>query len=161
MNVLPIAEKIEIAMETLKRLPPGHFPTYKISQWPDYMRDFWELWRLYNSESAYDKPLRLTPTAQQISVMNEVILWPLEFGNQIPKDTWRIIFARCGGAKWKFIELMVGSSRRVCWERFRVGLAVLSYLTSIKNSESEKKLYTMPHKNAISDDRITETYHTV
>ena len=143
---LDVIAKIEGAMKTLQLMPKVGHKDYKC-QWPEHIRDFWEIWRLYATESAYDKPTRIVPTAKQIGELDEVLGW---FWS-VPKETTQIIWARALNRSWRDIGFITGLAPNTCRTKFRIGVVVLAHHVKKKNNAC-----TNCTENAISVNKLAE-----
>lgn len=146
ITVTDVMAKIEGAMRTLQRMPRVGPKDYKCV-WPEHIRDFWELWRQYATESAYDKPMRIVPTAKQITELDEVLDWFW----CVPRETTQIIWARSMQQSWRQIATITGLAPNTCRTRFRIGVVVLAHHARNKNNAC-----TDCTKNAISVGKIAE-----
>jgi hypothetical protein len=117
LSMTDIADRLEQAAQTLKRLPPvkvqGYFGT-----WPLIMQ---EAMSAYGWEEAR---LKLgPPSARHISEMDEVLRWLM----WLEREEVKLVWLRACGARWKLIGRVLGWSVRKLQYDWRIALAKIEY----------------------------------
>ena len=107
-----VADAIEEAAQTLRRLPPvrvrGCFNT-----WPPVIRDFWEAFG-WNAAEVRLGP----PTPDAIDRMDEALRWLL----CLEPDEVRLVWLRAEGVRWKSISHRFGMDRSTAWRHWSCAL---------------------------------------
>ena len=123
-DVKMVADRLEEAAETMKRLPmTGLKPAGHISSWPPILREFYEAYG-WN-----DLQVRLgPPTPDAIDRMDEVMGWLrwLE-----PNDV-RLLWLRAERVRWKLIQQRFGMARSTVSAKWK---AALHQIVAILNRE--------------------------
>ena len=113
-DVKMVADRLEEAAETMKRLPmTGLKPAGHISSWPPILREFYEAYG-WN-----DLQIRLgPPTPDAIDRMDEVMGWLrwLE-----PNDV-RLLWLRAERVPWKLIQQRFGMARSTVSAKWKAAL---------------------------------------
>jgi hypothetical protein len=135
-----VAERMEEAAETLKRLPMDG-PRDVRSAWPPIIRDFWEAY-------GWDKAVvRLgPPSPDAIQRMDECLKW-LQF---LDVGQMRLVWAKAENLPWKTILPRIGAGRTKGWHLWREALKEIAFnLNAIENKvvrthcSNKNKLNTM------------------
>lgn len=107
-----VAEAVEEAAHTLRRLPPVKVRGY-VSSWPPTIREFWEAY------GWHDTKVRLGPPAPDaIDRMDEVLHWLLI----LEPDEVRLVWLRAEGVRWKSIAYRFGIDRSTAWRHWTFAL---------------------------------------
>jgi hypothetical protein len=111
-----VAERLEEAAHTLRRLPPVKVRGY-ISSWPPIIREFWEAYGWHETK------VRLGPPAPDaIDRMDEVLRWLLI----LEPDEVRLVWLRAEGVRWKSIAHRFGMDRSTAWRHWTCALIKIS-----------------------------------
>lgn len=140
-----IEDRFEEAARTLRRLPnpPGSTPRGYASGWPDYIHDPGQSYG-YN-----ETRLRVTPTAEAISEMEECLVW---LGWLDPDDA-RIVWMRAEGARWRQIGIRMGCVRQTAWRRWVAALTTIS----MRLNKKDKSARTRPARKKAADEPVVQT----
>jgi hypothetical protein len=107
-----VADRLEEAARTLRRLPPVKVRGY-ISTWPPTIRDFWEAFGWNAVE------VRLGPPAPDaIDRMDESLAWL----HVLEPDEVRLVWLRAEGVRWKSIAHRFGMDRSTAWRHWSCAL---------------------------------------
>lgn len=107
-----VAERLEEAAQTLRRLPPVKVRGF-ICSWPPVIRDFWE------SYGWTDVQVRLgPPTAAAIDRMDECLGWL----HLLDADEVRLVWLRAEGVRWKVIAHRYRIDRSTAWRHWSYAL---------------------------------------
>jgi Domain of unknown function (DUF6362) len=121
-----VAERLEEAARTLRRLPPVTVTGY-FSVWPHIMHDM-------DDQKDWEQPVihrRGPPSAQEISRMEQTLTW-FRF---LSPDENRLLWLRADNTPWKSICRTIGCSRTTAWKRWVFALAKLAYGLNHEQSE--------------------------
>ena len=127
-----VAERLEEAAQTLRRLPPVKVRGY-ISAWPPTIRDFWEAFGWNAVE------VRLGPPAPDaIDRMDESLAWL----HVLEADEVRLVWLRAENVRWKNISHRFGMDRSTAWRHWTCALikiaAHLNGRHATKTSQQER-----------------------
>lgn len=132
-----VAERLEEAAETLRRLPAAKVQGY-FSAWPPVVRDFWEA---FGWETAQ---VRLgPPTPGAIDRMDEALAWL----RWLEPDTARILWLRACGVRWKLITWRMGIGRTKAWQIWIGGLATIAVRLDTDTSRRDRQALESESKN--------------
>ena len=107
-----VAELLEEAARTLRRLPPVTVQGF-ISTRPPVIRDFWEAYGWHDAE------VRLgPPSAAAIDRMDATLRWLL----CLEPDVVRLVWLRAEGVRWKSIAHRFGIDRSTAWRHWTCAL---------------------------------------
>ena len=107
-----VADRLEEAAQTLRRLPPVKVRGY-ISTWPPTIRDFWEAFGWNTVE------VRLGPPAPDaIDRMDESLAWL----HVLEADEVRLVWLRAENVRWKTISHRFGINRSTAWRHWSYAL---------------------------------------
>lgn len=130
LTVIDVAERIEQAAQTLRKMPPVKVNGFK-SFWPEIV---------YSSHEAYGweqaRFSRSVPTAKQISEMDEAFVWL----TWVEKNEAQIVWARSQGGhagRWKSIQRMFDTYRCIRSLQNDYKLAIVK-ITTLANAETIK-----------------------
>jgi hypothetical protein len=112
-----IADRMEEAVSTLRRLPPvtvqGYFNLWPAIKYTE--REIWEMEKL---------PMRLgPPSAQAISRMEETLEW-ITWLDEV--DERRLIWLRASKVRWKVICARIGTDRSTAWRYWVIALTKIA-----------------------------------
>lgn len=127
LTVTDIANRLEEAARTIKRLPPVIRKSHS-SRWPKIIRDVYEK---LNEEKL---PPRLgPPTAAAISRLDEVLGWMFLLDDE---DERRILWLRAERVYWKQICWRLGVGKTKAREMWRIALLKIYFQLNqdVKNS---------------------------
>lgn len=110
-----VEARLAEAAWVLKRLPEPRLSGY-FSTWPEYSHSF------ADKVGQEPKPMRVLPSPQAISRMEETLTWT---ANLDPIDG-KIIWLRAYGIRWKEICWAVGLQRSAANQHWLYGLSVIS-----------------------------------
>lgn len=111
-----VAERVEEAADTLRRLPAVKVQGY-FSTWPEVVRDFWDAYGWHDAEVRPGPPL---PRA--IDRMDETLCWL----RWLDPDETRLVWLRAEGVRWKLICARFGVGRTTAWHRWESALAKIA-----------------------------------
>ena len=107
-----VADALEEAAQTLRRLPPVRVRGY-VSAWPPVIREFWEAFGWHEPQ------VRLGPPAPDaIDRMDEVLRWLLI----LEPDEVRLVWLRAQGVRWKVIAHRYRIDRSTAWRHWSYAL---------------------------------------
>ena len=111
-----VAQRVESAMETLKKLPLS-WPRGPNCAWPDFIRSYWDE---YNPESDNATPPRLPPSARAITEMDETIIWLRWLSATEGVRTMRVVMMHGIGVSfsdiaYRFRRRSKGWAHRIYW----------------------------------------------
>jgi hypothetical protein len=127
MTTKDVHERLCEAARTLRALPDKDRPKQLGTNWPDVVRDACEA---YGWDTALTP--RLTPSAAEISRMEECFTW-LSWLD--PRDR-RIVWLRAEGVRWRAICARIGRARQHAWRR---QVAALSLIANEKNRDFHRE----------------------
>ena len=107
-----VADRLEEAAQTLRRLPPVKVRGY-ISAWPPTIRDFWEAFGWNAVEVRFGPP---APDA--IDRMDESLSWL----HWLEPNEVRLVWLRAEGVRWKSIAYRFGMDRSTAWRHWSCAL---------------------------------------
>lgn len=110
-----VEERLEEAAWVLKRLPEPQVQGY-FSTWPDILPSFSDL------VGQEPKPIKLVPSPQAISRMEETLTWTAGLD---PIDG-KIVWLRAHGTRWKQICWTVGLQRSAAHQHWLYALCVIA-----------------------------------
>jgi hypothetical protein len=112
-----VAERLEEAARTLRRLPPVTVTGY-FSVWPQILHDM-------GDRKDWEQSIirRGPPSAQEISRMEQTLTW-FRF---LSADENRLVWFRANNTPWKSICRNIGCGRTTAWKRWVFALAKLTY----------------------------------
>ena len=111
-----VFEKVQRAVRTMRLLPSVAVRS-RFCNWPDIIQNFFDAYGYTPGR------VRITPTARQLSEMDEVIGWLSWVSRALTPDHMRIVWARAEGRSWRQIGYIVGLSHTASRERFRIAVA--------------------------------------
>lgn len=111
-----IEDRFEEAASVLRRLPDPR-PMGYFSAWPPIVRAAAEA---YGWEPS--RTMRVPPTPQGITRMEECFMWLL----WLDSDDAKIVWLRAEGMRWKPICYRLGISRATAWRRWAAALITVS-----------------------------------
>ncbi len=114
-----VEERVEEAAKVLRQLPSPRAQGY-FSTWPDIVRSAREIAR------QEPKPMKVLPSPQAISRMEEVITW----NRYIDRDDAALVWARAEGLPWKEVCHRFGISRPTAHRRWEYALSVIAWRLS-------------------------------
>jgi Domain of unknown function (DUF6362) len=107
-----VADRLEEAAQTLRRLPPVKVRGY-IASWPPIICDFWEAFGWHATE------VRLGPPAPDaVDRMDEALRWLL----CLEPDEVRLVWLRAEGVRWKSIAHRFRMDRSTAWRHWSCAL---------------------------------------
>jgi hypothetical protein len=111
-----VEERVEEAAWVLGRLPglrrQGYFST-----WPDILLSAREI------ASQQSRPMRVLPSPQAITRMEEAITW----NRFLERDEVQLMWARADGMPWKHLCYRFGISRPTAHRRWEYALSVIAW----------------------------------
>ena len=127
-----VEDRVEEAARTLRRVPnpPGSGPKGYSSSWPEYVQD------KQPGEVFGGRPMRVIPSAAEISRMEEVFEWL----KLVDPETARLVWLRASGMRWRQVCYQIGCVRQTAWRRYVAGL-----ITIRKRLERNKNLLRAGH----------------
>lgn len=111
-----VEERFEDAAYTLKHVRVERGARGYGSSWPDVVRS---AFTAYGPDAA--RPMRVVPSAQSITKMEECIDWL----RLVDGDTARIIWLKAEGVQWRHICVRAGCVRQTAWRRWVAGLQTI------------------------------------
>ena len=119
-----VAERLEEAADTLKRLPMDR-PRDVRSAWPPIIQEFWEAYGWDNAT------IRLgPPSPEAIQHMDECLEWLL----WLDVGQMRLVWAKAENLPWKAILPRIGAGRTKGWHLWREALKEIAFnLNAIEN----------------------------
>jgi hypothetical protein len=145
-SVTDVADRLEQAAHTLRRLPPVKVQGFK-SNWPEVLRDVHEA---YGWDGAR---VRLgPPTARQITEMDEALRWLM----WLERYEVRLVWLRASCVRWKVIERRLGFSRaKLCadWKQSIIKITLFLNIAPASVSYPSKKLLTSSIQNSERQNR--------
>jgi hypothetical protein len=111
-----VEERVEEAAWVLGRLPGPRRQGY-FSTWPDIVLSAREIAR------QEPKPMRVLPSPQAISRMEEAITW----NQYLERDDARLMWERAAGMPWKHLCYRFGFSRPTATRRWEYALCVITW----------------------------------
>ena len=115
MDCIEVFEEVRSAVRTLRLLPPVFVRT-KMSTWPDIVQSF------FDAYGYTPTPIRIVPTANQISRLDRVIEWIAP----LPRDYAAVLWARAEGASFRKIAQRLKCSEGKCRYMFRIAVASIA-----------------------------------
>lgn len=116
MNCTDIAERIEEAAQTMRRLPRERGPYRNGCFWPEVVHDFWES---YGNEP--DKMRPSVPSASAISRMQEVCTW-LQW---LEPAQASLVWARASGVYWRKLEIAFTLNRSRLHREYKFAIYII------------------------------------
>jgi hypothetical protein len=114
-----VEDRIVEAAKVLRQLPGPRAQGY-FSTWPDILLSAREIAR------QAPKPMKVLPSPQAISRMEEVITW----NRHLERDDANLLWARAEGLPWKEICYRFGISRPTAHRRHEYALSVIAWRLS-------------------------------
>jgi hypothetical protein len=111
-----VEERLREAARTLRRLPDKKVQGY-ISAWPAIVRDEMEILQMEA------QPMRIRPSSQDISEMEEVIFVWLRW---LDVEQRKLVWLRAERVRWKLICGRFGVGRTKAWEMYKYALATMA-----------------------------------
>lgn len=111
-----VEERLRSAARTLRRLPNVKVQGY-FSTWPTIIREPLEILQME------PEPMRIRPTAEDISEMEEVLFVWLKW---LEPEERRLVWLRAERVRWKLICGRFGVGRTKAWEMYRRALACIA-----------------------------------
>jgi hypothetical protein len=111
-----VEERVLEAAEVLRKLPGLRSQGY-FSAWPDVLRSAREIAR------QEPKPMRVLPSPQAISRMEEAITW----SRFLEPEEAHLMWARADGMPWKHLCHRFGISRPTAHRRWEYALSVIAW----------------------------------
>jgi hypothetical protein len=109
-----VEERITEAAAVLRKLPGPRVSGY-FSTWPDILLSAREI------ASQEPRPMRVLPSPQAITRMEEAITW----NRFLERDDAQLMWARAEGAPWKELCYRFGISRPTAHRRWEYALSVV------------------------------------
>ena len=122
-NIKVTAEWFEDAVRTMRRLPPVKVQGYH-SAWPPII--YSEAEKMHMDK----KPMRIKPTAFDISRMELAIDWLNWIDNP---DERKLIWERAKRKPWKVICWELGVCRMTAWRKWTMALTII--ITHLNNTQ--------------------------
>lgn len=116
VSLAEVEERFEEAAYTLRHVRVERGPRGYGSSWPDVVRS---AFTAYGPEAA--RPMRVVPSAQAISRMEECIDWL----RLVDGEDARIIWLKAEGVKWRHICIRSGCVRQTAWRRWVAALQTI------------------------------------
>lgn len=111
-----VEERVEEVARVLRKLPGPRRQGY-FSSWPDILLSAREI------ASQQPRPMRVLPSPQAITRMEETITW-----NQfLERDDARLMWERVEGTPWKHLCHRFGISRPTAHRRYDYALSVIAW----------------------------------
>jgi len=110
-----VEERLSEAAFVLKRMPEPHRAGY-FNAWPEYFHEF------ADKVGQEPKPMRVLPSPQAISRMEETLTWTACLS---PIDG-KIVWMKAHGKRWKEICWSVGLQRSAANQHWVYGLCVIA-----------------------------------
>ena len=111
-----VEERIVEAAWVLKKLPGPWVQGY-FSTWPDILRSAREI------ADGDPMPMKVLPSPQAISRMEEAITW----NQYLERDDARLMWDRAAGVSWKELCYRFGISRPTATRRWEYALCVIAW----------------------------------
>lgn len=113
-----VADRLEEAAETLRRLPPVRMHGY-CSTWPQILHDA-------NDKRDWEalKTRLGPPTAKAITHMEETLTW----SGWLTAEENRLLWLRANHMSWKVIGWHFGYDRTTAWKRWTYALTILTHI---------------------------------
>ena len=111
-----VADRLEEAAQTLRRLPPVKVRGY-VSAWPPTIRNFWEAYGRHEVEVRPGPP-----TADAIDRMDECLAWL----HLLDADEVRLVWLRAESVRWKSIAHRFGIDRSTAWRHWMGALTKIA-----------------------------------
>lgn len=108
-----VAERLEEAAATMRRLPPVR-PQGYVTTWPPIIREFWEAYG-YNAPEVRLGP----PTPEAVERMDEALGWL----RWLEADAVRLVWMRAERVPWKLIEVRFRCDRTTAWRKWTLAVA--------------------------------------
>ena len=144
-----VAERLEEAADTLRRLPPvrvrGH-----AGSWPGVVRDVREA---YGWDEA--RPRLGPPSPAAIDRMDEALRWLA----WLTPDEARLIWLRAEGVRWKLICYRFGGGRTTAWRRWVCALVKIAARLTGGDAPAAGRRASRPLKRKVlsEHDKTVET----
>ena len=122
-----IEERIEEAVETLKRIPVPDIQR-SVTKWPGFVHDAHEAYGYGEF-----RPPRGAAAPDAISRLDETLGWL----RWLPKPAQRILWSRANGFSWRKIARFVGKAPNTCRAWY---LAALHYIAGRLNASAGKAM---------------------
>lgn len=135
ITISEVEERFEEAAYTLKHVRVASGPRGYGSSWPDVVRS---AFTAYGPEAA--GPMRIVPSAAQISRMEECIDWL----RLVDGEDARIIWLKAEGVKWKFICYRAGKTRQTAWRHWVAALQTIVNRLNASEKKAKGKLAGRP-----------------
>lgn len=111
-----VEDRVVEAAAVLRHMPPPRVAGY-FSTWPEVVRSFGDL------VGQEPRPMKITPTARDISRMEETLTWTAGLD---PIDG-KIVWLRAYGLRWKRICWTVGLQRSAAHQHWLYALCVIAF----------------------------------
>jgi hypothetical protein len=111
-----VEERITEAAAVLRKLPGPRVSGY-FSTWPDILLSAREI------ASQEPRPMRVLPSPQAITRMEEAITW----NRFLERDEAHLMWARAEGMPWKHLCYRFGNSRPTAHRRYDYALSVIAW----------------------------------
>ncbi len=122
-----IAERLEDAAITLRRLPPVKVRGY-FNVWPSVVQDYW-------GALGAEHRIRLgPPLPRAIDEMDEALAWM----KLVEADEAKLLWARATDLPWKAISYRFGMDRTTAWRHWM--FALLQIAAHLNGKKSKKTL---------------------
>jgi len=114
-KIAMVQDRLEIAADVMRQMP-GVKPQGHFNAWPEYFHSF------ADQVGQEPRPMRVLPSPQAISRMEETLTWTacLE-----PTDG-KIVWMKAHGQRWKTICWTVGLQRSAAHQHWVYGLCVIA-----------------------------------
>lgn len=136
MSLTDVADRVEQAAHTLRRLPKvtvqGFFGT-----WPPIVREAMEA---YGWDEAHIHPG--PPCPRHITEMDETLLWLM----WLEREEVKLVWLRANGVRWKRLGLELGWSVRKLQYDWRVALMKI-----VHRLNNPKEKFPLPYKRRIQN----------
>lgn len=124
-----VAERLEEAAQTLRRLPPVRVRGF-CSAWPRIIGDV--------CEAVEPDRVRLGPPAPDaIDRMDATLQWL----HWLEPDETRLVWARAEGLRWRIITSRLGAGRSTAWRRWTC--ALIKIAGALNRAEQERHCHTI------------------
>ena len=123
-----VAESLEEAADTLRRLPPVTVRGF-VSAWPPVVHDFWDAFG-WEEVSVRLGP----PSARAIDEMDMALGWL----RWLKSDDARLVWQRATGRPWKYIARDFGMDRSTAWRHWTGALMTIQ--TRLNKLKRHKQL---------------------
>ena len=110
-----VADHFEEAFRTLRRLPPVKAQGY-FGAWPQILRSKREI------AAMEPEPMRVIPSAQAISALEQTFDWVL----WVTEAERKLVWSRAARLPWKLIAGELGCDRTTAWRRWQLALTKIA-----------------------------------